>query len=301
LKSLKYYIAVLSALFVSTPVLSQAIHSVEWEGGVNIRVVKEWSDSLNKVSDVGSVTYIRKKSGGKDSLHRVGHRDVIIWVPGTTDLSKAFTVVIWFHGHYGYVPHRTFENRTLKQFVPLAADKNFVVIIPEMPWSVHTKTPVKRNSKLWMKPGQFISFVKQVELELIQHWMMQTKTVPISDLRIGKIDYRIVGHSAGGSTIKRLAMTGDLCKLEPSKIVWSDSSYGNWLDHAWKGCLKNNPHIRVKVLVAKWDWPYKNATRFMKQFGKNPPEQLSLHVFNRPMTHKLIGNNAVKLSNLLGN
>tara|TARA_Y100001937_G_scaffold120934_1_gene178932 strand:+ start:12448 stop:13347 length:900 start_codon:yes stop_codon:yes gene_type:complete len=298
LKSLKYYIAVLSALFVSTPVLSQAIHSVEWEGGVNIRVVKEWSDSLNKVSDVGSVTYIRKKSGGKDSLHRVGHRDVIIWVPGTTDLSKAFTVVIWFHGHYGYVPHRTFENRTLKQFVPLAADKNFVVIIPEMPWSVHTKTPVKRNSKLWMKPGQFISFVKQVELELIQHWMMQTKTVPISDLRIGKIDYRIVGHSAGGSTIKRLAMTGDLCKLEPSKIVWSDSSYGEWLDHAWGGCLKNTK-IPVEVFVVRGDSPWRNAKRFMAKF-KTPPSNVHVHVMKRPRwSHKLIGNNIVNLSGLL--
>ena len=98
----------------------------------------------------------------------------------------------------------------------------------------------------------------------------------------------------------RLAITGDLCKISPSLVVWSDSSYRGWLDRAWKGCLSKNPHIRVEVLVAKNDWPYKHATRFMKQFGKNPPSQVNLQVFKRPMTHKLIGNNAVRLSNLLG-
>ena len=86
---------------------------------------------------------------------------------------------------------------------------------------------------------------------------------------LGSIDYKVVGHSAGGSTIQRLGHTGDLCKISPSMVVWSDSSYGTWLDQAWRGCLSKNSHIRVKVLVAKWDSPYKNATRFMKQFGKN--------------------------------
>mgnify|MGYP001440021547 CR=1 FL=1 len=262
------------------------------EGKVSKKIVKQWTNSVNKISTVNSTSYIFRKSGGKDSLHRSKHRSAIVWIPATTSLSEDLTVVFWFHGHWGYVPHRTFEDRTLKQFVPLTSSKNFVVVIPEMPWSVHTKTPTKRNSRLWTKSGDFLKFVDQVYSVLYNHNLTKD---------LGNIDYKVVGHSAGGSTIKRLGITGDLCKISPSMVVWSDSSYGNWLDHAWKGCLKNNPHIRVKVLVAKWDWPYKNATRFMKQFGKNPPEQLSLHVFNRPMTHKLIGNNAVKLSNLLGN
>ena len=97
----------------------EVIHTVSWAKNVNKRVVKEWSTSVNKVSTISSTTYIRKKLGGKDSLHRNGMRDVIVWIPGTTDLTKDFTAVIWFHGHYGYVPKRTFENRTLKQLVSL--------------------------------------------------------------------------------------------------------------------------------------------------------------------------------------
>lgn len=265
------------------------------EDNVYKKVVNQWEQSIDKVATVSSTSYIIRKSGGKDSLHKNKHRNAIVWIPDTTDLSKDFIVVFWFHGHWGYVPSRTFEDRTLKQFMPLATSKNFVVVIPEMPWSVHTTTPTKRNGLLWLKPYDFMAFVDQVYSVFFNHLNLNARMIK----PLGNIDYKVVGHSAGGSTIKRLGITGDLCRISPSLVVWSDSSYGTWLDHAWKGCLSKNPHIRVKVLVAKWDSPYKSATRFMKQFGKNPPEQLSLHVFNRPMTHKLIGNNAVKLSNLL--
>ena len=266
-------------------------NKVKVHDGVYKKIVKQWKGSLEKASTVSSTSYIIRKSGGKDSLHRNKHRSAIIWIPDTTDLSKELIVVFWFHGHWGYVPHRTFEDRTLKQFVPHVPSKNLVVVIPEMPWSVHTSTPTKRNSRLWTKQGDFLQFVDQVYSVLYDH---------NGGKDLGSIDYRVVGHSAGGSTIMRLAMTGDLCKISPSLVVWSDSSYRGWLDRAWKGCLSKNPRIRVEVLVAKHDWPYKHATRFMKQFGKNPPKQVNLQVFKRPMTHKLIGNNAVRLSNLLG-
>ena len=157
------YLIFLFLLLLFSPAFSQpVVHTVSWENGVNKKVVKEWSISLNKTSDISSSTYIFKKPSGKDSLHRVGHRDAILWIPDTTDISKNFVMVIWFHGHWGYVPERTFENRTLKQFVPLAKSKNFVLVVPEMPWSVHTKTPTKRNSLLWMKEGSFLNFIKHI-------------------------------------------------------------------------------------------------------------------------------------------
>ncbi len=264
-----------------------AINTVNVDAGVNKKVVKEWKQSLAKISTVNSTSYIVKKSGGKDKLHRVGHRDAIIWIPNSTDLSKDTTVIFWFHGHYGYVPHRTFEDRTLKQFVPLSK-KNIVLVIPEMPWSVHTKTPTKRNSQLWKKKGDFMKFVDQVKGIMRRHNEQQP---------IGNLEYRVVGHSAGGSTIKRLGITGDLCKLNPTMVVWSDSSYGRWLDNAWDGCLKET-NIVVKVFVHRWGSPYRQATRFLGQF-QDPPSNIELHVKSKGWSHKLIGNNVVRLSNLL--
>jgi hypothetical protein len=269
---------------------SKTSHEINWESGVNIKVVKSWAKSLSKVSNIQSTTYIRKKIGGEDNLHRSGHRDVIVWVPETTDLSKNFVLILWFHGHWGYVPHRTFEDRTLKQLVPLATSKNFVLVIPEMPWSVHTSTPTKRNGDLWQKPGEFLQFIDQVHSILRRHAGASV---------LGNIDHRIVGHSAGGSTIKRLGITGDLCRLSPSMVVWSDSSYGSWLNLAWNGCLKDHPNIQVKVFVAKGDTPYRRAKMFISQF-KEKPKNLKLFTMRKPKwSHKLIGNKIVNISQLL--
>ncbi len=297
---MKYFVTLLWIVLSTSLAFSQTvIHTVHWEKGVNKKVVKEWTGSLDKVSTVSSTTYIQKKVGGKDKLHRKGHRDVIVWIPESTDLTKDFIVVMWFHGHYGYVPHRTFEDRTLKQFVPLAKSKNFVVVIPEMPWSVHTKTPTKRNSRLWTQPGDFMRFINQIEDVLLKHEQARLgeKSAREPETRLGKIDYKVVGHSAGGSTIKRLGITGDLCRLKPSVVVWSDSSYGAWLDNAWDGCLKDTG-ISVKVFVYRWGAPHRQATRFLGQF-QGPPDNLALYVKGKGWSHKLVGNNIVKLSGLL--
>ena len=296
---MKYFVLLLWVVLSTSLAFSQTIvHTVHWEKGVNKKVVKEWTGSLDKVSTVSSATYIKKKAGGKDKLHRSGHRDVIVWIPKDTDLTKDFIAVMWFHGHYGYVPHRTFEDRTLKQFVPLAGSKNFVVVIPEMPWSVHASTPTKRNSLLWLKPGDFMKFVSQVESVLLNHVNSGVSDVTSTKSRLGKIDYRVVGHSAGGSTIKRLGITGDLCKLNPSMVVWSDSSYGLWLQNAWDGCLSKSD-ILVKVFVQKWLSPWKRTTAFLGQF-QDMPDNLKFYVKNKGWSHKLIGDNVVELSDLLG-
>ena len=186
----------------------------------------------------------------------------------------------------------------------MTENNNFVLILPEMPWSVHTKTPTKRNSQLWKKPGDFMNFVQQVESLLLKHRNRGSNFAQTSRKKLGKIDYRIVGHSAGGSTIKRLGITGDLCKLKPSLVVWSDSSYGKWLQQAWDHCLASNREILVKVFVSPGDSPWLRATQFMSRLPEvypRPPENLELHVMNKPKwTHKIIGDNVVELSDLLG-
>ncbi len=299
---MKYFVTFLWMVLSTSLAFSQTVeHTVKWEKGVNERTVKGWIGSLSKVGTDSSTTYIRKKSGGKDKLHRKGHRDVIVWIPKSTDFTKKFTIVIWFHGHYGYVPRRTYEDRILKQFSPLVKSKNFIVAIPEMPWSIHTKTPTKRNSLVWQKPTSFLRFVAQIHEILIEHnsgrFFEGEVNAEAPTEPIGKVDYKVVGHSAGGSTIKRLGITGDLCRLNPSVIVWSDSSYGKWLDDAWDGCLKKTS-IPVKVLVVRGGSPHNNASRFIKRF-KSKPKNIELQVKGKGWSHKLVGNNSVKLSNLM--
>ena len=298
---MKKYIAAIFILMAASFAAADSVepkHNVIVDNGVYSKTATEWKRSLQKVSTVDSTTYIMNQIGNRDSLHKNKKRDVVVWVPSTTDLTKDFTMVVWFHGHWGYVPSRTFEDRTLKQFVPLAGNNNFVLVIPEMPWSVHTSTPTKRNGYLWMKQGDFLRFIEQVKGVLTEHQVIKNMSNDHFYGPIGKIDYKIVGHSAGGSTIKRLGITGDLCKLNPSMVVWSDSSYGNWFRDAWNGCLKNTK-IPVQVFVQRWGKPHIRTRDFLRSL-KTQPETVKFEVMGRGWSHKLIGDNVVSLSNLLG-
>tara|TARA_R100001509_G_scaffold163934_1_gene139814 strand:+ start:586 stop:1455 length:870 start_codon:yes stop_codon:yes gene_type:complete len=267
-------------------------HTVQWQEGVNLIAVQKWSSALEKISNVSSTTYFYKKQGGKDNLHIKKHRDLIVWIPETTDLTKKVTVVLWFHGHHGFHPTRTFQDRTLKQLVPFAKSKNIVLVLPEMPWSIYTKTPTKRNSLLWEKPGDFIVFLDQVKQIIKSHQLSK-----VGNSNLGQFDYKVVGHSAGGSTIKRLGITGDLCKIKPSLIVWSDSTYGRWLDDAWHGCLSKTK-IKIKVFVYQYGSPRKQSARFISSL-ENKPDNISIYIKRKGWSHKLIGNHIIVLSELL--
>ena len=281
----------LIVLFFIPASVSSEEHTVSWSKDAYNLTVKKWSNALNRVSSVESTTYIRKQLHGEDKLHATGHRDVIYWIPATTDLSKPFIMIIWFHGHWGYDENRTFVTRTLKQLVPKAeAGVNFVLVLPEMPWTIHGKTPRKRNSLIWTKKGQFLEFIDEAHSLLSKH--NQGK-------RLGKADYRIVGHSAGGSTIKRLGITGDLCKIDPSMVVWSDSSYGAWLENAWDGCLKDSCTL-VSVYVHVGGPPWRSLNRFLNRFRKKDlPANLKFSMMGKGWSHKKIGDNIVDLSNIL--
>jgi len=286
--NLRYIIVAIAVLVASTSFAQT--HTIHFDREATSQTISKWSKALLAMLNTDSTSYIKKKSGGVDRLHRSGHRDVIVWIPKATDLTKKTKVILWFHGHRGY-RKGTFQNRILHQFSPLVGLENFVVVLPEMPWSVNTKTPTKRNGYVWTVPGSFLKFINQVKSVLASH-------VAQSATAIGDLEYKIVGHSAGGSTISRIAATGDLCKVENlTKIVWSDSTYGSQLQRAWMGCLGSSG-ILTEVFTLKWTITWKNTRKFLKIF-KIRSRFLKFYEMSRPWTHRKIGNNIVKISSLL--
>ena len=250
------------------------------DAGVYSKTAARWAEILAERTDKGSTTLI-KKLQIRDKLHKNGSRDYIVWIPegaGSNCKTDEQTIgIVWFHGHTGF-SERTFRERILKQFAP-HMHKNFFVVVPEMPWSWNTSTRTRRNGRIWQKPGEFIEFIGRVREDVAQ-------------MGINKIDWRIVGHSAGGSTIKTIGQTGDLCKLNPSRIVWSDSSYGYWMETANSGCLQN---YRTDAYVTHWASKTNVAAlRFAKtKQGRNTT------VHKSKLPHLKIGDNIVKLSGIL--
>ncbi len=257
-------------------VLSPPQASIHIDANVYSKTAARWSEMLMKTTTEHSTTLI-KKIEIEDSKHANLSRDYIIWIPHNRQSRSKKTIgVLWFHGHHGF-SSRTFRERILKQF-RRQSDKNFFVVIPEMPWSTNTSTRTGRNGQVWKNSGDFTRFIKRVRQD-------------VALAGIDEIDWRVVGHSAGGSTIATVGSTGDLCLLNPSMIVWSDSTYGWWIQKANRSCLQE---FKTEVFINGHPSTATSARRILNtEAGRN------VTVHKRNLTHKQIGDNIVKLSGVL--
>ena len=262
--------------------------------GVNVYkpTVSKWKTAVSNAS-FDSISWIWNL-GTPDRKHKNGSRDTILMVPDSA-VPDNITLLVWFHGLGGF-KKGTFEKRILPQVENIVEAGNSVAIaIPEMPWSINTSTPRKRQGQVWRSPGDLERYISGVK-ERLQTWSIITHGVDLGSVRIV-----FVGHSAGGSAMMSAAKEGGLCRLKPEAIVWSDASYGYWLDSAWNGCIKNTD-TELYILVRKWDKPHKNAQRLIKRIKRrksSPKADVHYQVLNRKhWTHSRIGNSVFKLTDL---
>lgn len=262
--------------------------------GLNVHkpTVSLWKKATQSAS-FDSVSWIWNL-GTPDRKHKNGSRDTILMVPDSA-VPDDITLVIWFHGLNGF-RKGTFEKRLIPQMEGVVNDGHSVAIaIPEMPWSINTSTPRKRQGQVWKRPGELERYVDSLK-EHLEAWAVVTHGVGLGSVRI-----IFVGHSAGGSAIMSAAKEGGLCRLKPEAIVFSDASYGHWLDRAWDGCIKDTD-TELHILVRKWDKPHKNAQRVIKRIKRrrsSPKADIHYQILNRKYwTHGKIGRSVFTLTNL---
>ena len=252
--------------------------------------VKRWENAV-KNANFRSVTWIWSL-GVRDRKHKNGSRDTILMVPEVSN-SSDITLVVWFHGCSGF-SQKTFTNRLIPQIETLVKQGNSLAIaIPEMPWSINTSTRCKRQGRVWRSPGDLEKYVDSLR-EHLQIWALVTHKAALDTVRIV-----FVGHSAGGSAIASAAKEGSLCRLAPEAVIWSDASYGSWLDKAWKGCI-SKIETDLHVLVRKWDKPHKNADRLIKSTrGRDFKATILYQILNRKKwKHRDIGNSVFSLTDV---
>ena len=246
--------------------------------------VSRWSKAVTGAS-FDSDTWIWNLK--KDNKHKNKSRDTLLMVP-TTAIPDDITLVVWFHGCGGF-SQKTFSKRIIPQMsYAISRGSSVAIALPEMPWSTNTSTRCGRQSQVWQRPGELEAHID----DLKEH--LETWAVINHGRSLGTVRLVFVGHSAGGSALKSAAKEGGLCRLKPKAVVWSDASYGSWLDRAWHGCLKN-ASTDLFVLVRKWDKPYKNAERMMRKLRKyEGPARVHYRVLDRRRwTHGRIGCNAL--------
>lgn len=235
-----------------------------------------------------TVLYESEHNGKNDKYHLDGSRKTMLAVP-VSSRPDDVTLVVWFHGLNGF-SEKTFS-RIFSQVERLSEEgSSIAVLVPEMPWSTMTKTPRSRQGKVWRKKDQFRKFLDEA-LTLLGKTITEIHGLEVVNPRI-----IVVGHSAGGSAIASASSEGSLCDDRITHVVWSDASYGRWLEKAHQGCLKNSEIIQ-KVFVRKWDSPHKNALAFYKKYPAVKNHEFV--VLNRKKyTHGKIGNLILELSKL---
>ena len=260
--------------------------------GLNVYTptVVRWDAAIQNAA-FDSITWVWDQ-GLYDRRHKNKSRDSILMVPASA-IPDDITLIVWFHGCGGF-SQRTFSNRIIPQMERIVSKGHSVAIsLPEMPWSVNTQTKCGRQGKVWRRPGELEKYVESLK-DRLRTWSTIQHGVPLGTVRLV-----FVGHSAGGSALSSAANEGSLCKMKPESIIWSDASYGHWLDYAWHACIRNC-NTDLYVLVRKWDKPYRNAERVMKYaLHRSRKARVKYKVLNRKQwSHGKIGNNVFKIANL---
>jgi hypothetical protein len=212
-----------------------------------------------------------------DSLHKIHKRSTFIAHNENTEKKDHF-VIIWFHGMGGY--KRSSFDGVFHYLVWLNNNSiSHTWIMPELPWSANASNINNRHA--WTKKDSFKDFVDSA--------LKKTPTIMSNK----KIHIIIAGHSRGGKSIAWAARTGGLCKVSPAWIIWSDSTYGNWLQDAWSYCLKDAP-VFMEIFYLKNTGTQASVKRFEKI---NNSKLVEIHQLSFPWYHGKIGNSVFYLSN----
>jgi hypothetical protein len=245
------------------------------EDGVNQSIVDDVSHGEDKFklpiwTRIGFV----KGNDEFDSRHENFRRSTFLAHHEIKD-AKTHYVVVWNHGMGGF---KDFGNN-IYPFLKYLYDsgKSFTWISPELPWSKYVNGIDGRTA--WKKSGSFKKFYDS-SIALVPQLTSSKQIVIV-----------VAGHSRGGKSIANAAKNGDLCKVNPHWVIWSDASYSQWLDEAWKFCLESNAS-HVEVFYLKGTETQSSAKRLEKQNNK----LVSIHQLTSPWYHGKIGKSVIMMS-----
>ena len=241
--------------------------------------------TISEIKTVENASHLRvwswvgfvKGNDDYDSLHKIHKRSTFIAHNEFTDKKDHF-IFIWFHGMGGY-KQSSFEG-IYKYLIWLNnTEVSNTWIMPELPWSANASNIDNRHA--WEKKESFKTFVDSAIAMAPE--LMSKKRIHII----------VAGHSRGGKAISWAARTGGLCKVNPEWVIWSDSTYSNWLLDAWNYCLKDLP-VFMEIFYLKGTETEISVKKFEKI---NNSKLVDIRPLTSPWYHGKIGDSIIYLTN----
>ena len=246
-------------------------------------VVNKWVKAIEK-NNIKGISWIGNlpSNGLQDEQHLSGKRETIIYSPVSTDFSAPVELIYYFHGFKEFGDGHDFEKRIIQSSKKMSKEqkRNFVIIIPELPWSINTKTPTGRQTSAWTGKDNFGRFHQEV-LNILKESFS-------SSLNVGYIT--IVGHSAGGGAIKTASLSFDFVK--PNKIVFSDGDFGDYIQSVWDKYVSKDSNVQYDILVQEKGTPFKKAKDFKNKISASV-KNVNIEVLNGK-SHRDIGDYALQ-------
>lgn len=245
-------------------------------------IIDKWEESI-KVNGFPGITWIGNISsnGIEVPKHNRGKRDTIIYSPNTTDFSVPIELMYFFHSSGGFNNSHDFRNRIALQISQLVKEKrNFVLIIPELPWSFDS------NKDQFNDKDNFSRFDSTIRGIL--------RTSFAGKIDIGYVSF--VAHGEGGRAIKRIIDKGWASVIAPNKIVLAECDYYGVIEDVWQKYIKNNNKLELDILTRVRGQPFERVKRFL---NKNNLKGDNSHVFAQyyKETHREIGDRALLFIN----
>lgn len=251
-------------------------------------IVTKWKNAVN-AKGVPGISWIGNldANGSLDERHNKGKRDTIIFAPNTTNFTNPLEIIYYFHGLGGFGNIHDFRERINPQIARLSKDnRNFVIVIPELPWSSETSTPHGRQQMAFRGRDNFYRFHGQVQGQL--------RTSFSNEIEVKFIT--LVAHGAGGAVLRTISNTNAITSVRPNKIVMADCDYYGVAQILWDKYFKENENIELNILTKKSGTPFNKAKEFLKK-NNLPGKSRKVYVESLNKTHRSIGDMSIEFIN----
>ncbi|MBU1111228.1 MAG: hypothetical protein KJ896_00480, partial [Nanoarchaeota archaeon] len=145
-------------------------------------------------------------------------------------------------------------------------NRNFVIIFPELPWSAGDEGGVRhvdsQYALVWNSQDSDLGKLNDEVIGIIG------QLSGVQQIPSGRIS--MIGHSAGGSALRRAASYGDMAEIGVDRVVFSDADYGSQTESVWNSYVKDNPNVELNLLISypvRFGYmpdPYDNTKSFIE-------------------------------------